>query len=298
MALAELPGTRLTPTGPRTIRQPGPVSAERYIAIPVGSVPIEATLPTGSLLLDALHALLADGFDAACLTLAGGGFGPFAFVMPAKSPDADHAAFYSATFRPAGQTRLEAGAVTVGFRGGQPFFHCHGLWTEADGRRGCGHVLPEETVIAAPIQVRGGGIVGARFEVHPDAETGYSLLKPVPTGQQPPRNARPAVALRLSPNQDITAALEQAGARAGFIRAELAGGVGSTIGAHFAAAAPITGYATELLVRHSAIRCNGTGPATELDVTIVDLDGTIGEGRLVASDNPVLITFEGLLLGA
>lgn len=259
-------------------------------------MPIMATLPAGVLLLDALHALLGQDYDGACLTLTGGGLGPFAYVMPAKSPDADHVAFYSATSRPAGTTRLGEGAVTVGFRDGKPFFHCHALWTEADGHRGCGHVLPDETVIAAPIDVRGAGILGARFEVHPDRETGYGLLVPVPTGRTHPPGAGRGVALRLAPNQELTAALEQAGASAGFARARMAGGVGSTIGARFEAAPPITGYATELLVRHAAIRCDGAGPATEIDIVVVDLDGAIGEGRLVASDNPVLITFEGLLL--
>ena len=292
---AGLPGTRLTEGGPRSVRQPGPIAAERCAAIPVASRPIAATLPAGARLLDALHALLGTEFDCACLSLSGGGFGPFAYVMPAQSPDADHAAFYSHTFRPPGQTQLQSGTVTVGFRDGQPFFHCHGLWTEPDGHRGCGHVLPDETVIAAPIQVRGAGVIGARFEVHPDRETGYSLLTPMPTGRPQPEGAGRAIALRLAPNQDLITALEQAGARAGFARAEIMGGVGSTIGAHFTAAAPITGYATELLVRHSAIRCNGKGTPTEIDVVIVDLDGSIGEGRLVAVDNPVLITFEGVL---
>ncbi len=288
-------GASLKDSGLRSILQPGLVSAERCAAIAVGSVPIAATLPAGSLLLDALHGLLAGEHDCACLTLSGGGLGPFAYVMPARSPDADHAAFYSGMFRPSGETRLEVATVTVGFRNGQRFFHCHGFWTEADGRRGCGHMLPEETVIASPIEVHGAGIVGARFEVHPDAETGFSLLVPKATGRQPPRAARPALALRLAPNQDITTALEQAGARAGFARAEIAGGVGSTIGARFTAGPPIEGFATELLIRHGSVQCDGSGAPTELDIVIVDLDGNIGEGRLVASDNPVLITFEGVL---
>ncbi len=298
MKTAELPGTRLTDGGPRTIRQPGAPLTERCTAVAVATGPITATLPAGMLLLDALHALLGQEYDGACLSLSGGALGPFAYVMPAKSPDADHAAFYSATFRPAGETRFGDGAATVGFRDGKPFFHCHAIWTEADGHRGCGHVLPEETVIAAPIEVRGAGIIGARFEVHPDCETGYSLLAPVPTGRAQPTDAARGLALRLAPNQDITAALEQAGAQAGFARAEMAGGVGSTIGVHFDAAPPITGYATELLVRHAAICCDRTGSPTEIDIAVVDLDGAIGEGRLVAADNPVLITFEGLLLQA
>ena len=295
MTKAELPGLRLTTSGPRTIRQPGPAAAERCIAVPVATKPIATRLPAGVRLLDALHALLADEFDGACLTLTGGGFGPFAYVMPAKSPDADHAAFYSATFRPAGESQVRTGAVTVGFRDGQPFFHCHALWAEADGRQGCGHVLPDETVIASPIEVHGGGFIGARFEVHPDRETGYSLLTPVATQRAQPPGARRAVAVRLAPNQDITAALEQAGARGGFAHAEVAGGVGSTIGVHFAAAPPILGYATELLIRHGAICCDGSGSPSDIDIVVVDLDGAIGEGRLVPADNPVLITFEGLL---
>ena len=156
-------------------------------------------------------------------------------------------------------------------------------------------MLPDETVIASPIHARGAGIVGARFEVHPDAETGYSLFTPKPSGTPLLRGARPALALRLAPNQDLVTALEQAGARAGFARAVVMGGVGSTIGVHFTAAPPITGYATELLVRHSSICCDGAGGPTELDIVVVDLDGSIGGGRLVAADNPVLITFEGLL---
>lgn len=218
MSGAGRPGTGAASLVPRSVRQPGPVAAERHTAVSVSSLPIEATLPAGSLLLDALHALLADRFDSACLSLSGGGLGPFAYVMPARSPDADHAAFYSDTFRPAGETRFEAGAATVGFRDGRPFFHCHGRWTEVDGRRGSGHVLPDETVIASPMMVRGAGIVGARFEVHPDPETGYNLLAPRPTGTPLPPNGQPAVALRLAPNQDLVTALEQAGARAGFTR--------------------------------------------------------------------------------
>lgn len=298
MDSANLPGTRLAEAGPRTIRQPGTASTERCIAVPVASIPIAATLPAGMLLLDALHALLGDDYDGACLTLSGGSLGPFAYVMPAKSPDADHAAFYSATFRPAGETRLGDGAVTVGFRDGKPFFHCHAIWTEADGHRGCGHVLPEQTMIAAPIEVHGAGIIGARFEVHPDRETGYSLLAPVATGRAQPIAAGRGLALRLAPNQEIAAALEQAGASAGFSRARMAGGVGSTIGVHFDAAPAITGYATELFVRHADICCDAAGPPTEIEVVVVDLDGAIGAGRLVTSDNPVLITFEGLLLPA
>ena len=284
-------------TPPRHVRQPGPPSAARVDCVPAGAVAIEAILPAGELLLDALASLLATSrVESACLTLSGGAFGPFGYVIPALSVDGARAAFYSQPARPAGESRLELATVTVGRRDGRPWFHCHAIWDEPDGRRGCGHVLPDETVIAAPIQARGAGIVGACFQVVADEETGFSLFKPRATGAPPPLYARPSLAVRLAPNQDLTEALERAGRKARFRRAVLAGGVASTIGARFADAPAIDGFATELLVRRGLVRCApDAGAATELDIVIVDLHGAIGAGRLLAGDNPVLMTFEGLL---
>ena len=284
-------------TAPRRVRQPGPPAAARADCVPAGAVALEATLPAGGLLLDALASLLvANQVESACLTLSGGAFGPFGYVIPAVSADGARAAFYSEAARPAGETRLELAAVTVGRRDGRPWYHCHAVWNEADGRRGCGHVLPDETVIAAPMQVRGAGLVGACFQVVADEETGFSLFKPHATGTPSPPRARPALAVRLAPNQDLTEALECAGREAGFRRAVVAGGVASTIGARFADAPGVDGFATELLVRRGLVRCDpDAGAATELDIVIVDLHGAIGAGRLVAHDNPVLMTFEGVL---
>jgi predicted DNA-binding protein with PD1-like motif len=272
----------------RSIRQPGPPATERILAVPCGTLPIDVMLPAGVRLLDALWTTL-DGAESACLTLSGGAFGPFAYVIPSLPPDPTHAAFYSDTFRPPGASHIDAAAVTLGLRDGQPFFHCHALWTEADGRQGCGHVLPDETMIHTPIHARGVAMFGARFEVQPDPETGFSLFTPKTTGTQPPSNTQPGVALRLAPNQDLTAALETVARAAGFAHAAVQGGVASLIGARFADAPPVAGYATEMLIRR------GTVSPTELDIAIVDLHGTIGTGRLIAGDNPVLMTFEGLL---
>lgn len=278
----------------RSIVQPGPPSTCRAVTVPVGALPIEADLPPGARLLDALSALLArHGVDSACLTLSGGALGPFSYVIPALSPDGSQAAFYSATARPAGHSRIEVAAVTVGTREGEPFFHCHALWTEADGRPGCGHVLPDETIIAASIHVIGSGLVGARFEIHPDPETGFNLFSPVSTIAEVPRGLSRAVAVRLAPNQDLIEALERIGREAEFARSKVQGGVASIIGARFEDAPPVTGFATELLVRDGLIDSAGDG--TVLEIAIVDLDGRIGTGRLVRGDNPVLMTFEGLL---
>jgi predicted DNA-binding protein with PD1-like motif len=237
--------------------------------------------------------------ESAALTLSGGGFGPFAYVIPALSPNEQQVAFYSGVRRPQGTVRLDVAAVTVGTRSGSPFFHCHALWTLADGTPGCGHVLPDDTVVAAPVAARGAGIVGARFTVTPDPETGFSLFMPHATGTEPPPHARPALAVRLAPNQDLVDALEQAGRQAGFRRAVVQGGVASINEARFVDAPPLLGFATELLVRRGAIRCvAGAGEATKVETAIVDHTGAIGAGRLAAGDNPVLMTFEGVLEAA
>ena len=279
----------------RRIQQPGPPAAERITACAVGTVPIERALPAGSRLLDTLAGVLAEArVESACLTLRGGTLGPFCYVMPALSPDGSQAAFYTAPVRPPGETRLDVAAITVGWRDGKPFFHCHALWTEAGGRRGCGHVIPDDTIIAAPIEASGVGIVGARFEVQPDPETGFNLFKPHPTGTAIPPGAGRGVALRLAPNQELSGALEAAAATAGFRRAMLHGGVASIIEARFMDAPPIEGFATELLVRRGVVASG----ATELDIAVVDYRGSIGAGRLINGDNPVLMTFEGVLAAA
>lgn len=266
------------------------------MVVAVAIVPIEMTLPAGVRLLDALAALLHNGeIESACLTLRGGAFSPFSYVIPALSPDVSHVAFYSQTYRPSGQTILEIASLTLGFRDGIPFFHCHAAWTEASGRPGCGHVIPQDTIISAPIHVKGAGVVGARFDVHADPETGFSLFMPFPTGTDISSQRRRGVALRLAPNQDLIETLETVGSLAGFDRAIVHGGVGSLIGARFESTKSIEGFATEMLVRSSSIRCLAKTLPSILDIALVDLDGAIGGGHLLTHDNPVLMTFEGLL---
>lgn len=132
----------------------------------------------------------------------------------------------------------------------------------------------------------------------PDPETGFSLFMPRATGTRPPEGARPAFALRLAPGQDLTETLERIGREAGFARALVQGGVASIVEARFIDARPLHGFATELLVRRGLIACGCEAGTSEIDVAIVDYHGDIREGRLVVGDNPVLMTFEGLLEAA
>ena len=229
------------------------------------------------------------------MNIRGGALGPLAYVMPAISRSAEHAAFYSDTFRPAGVTRLTMARMTFGRRDDAPFFHCHGFWREADGRSGGGHVLPEETVVAEPIEVEAFGLDGAVFTAEPDPETNFKLFGPVACTPAGIADTRRAFALRLRPNQDFANALEVFCRERGIISARLHGGVGSIIGARFADGRIVEPFATEMAVHSGAVVSGERGLEAELDIALVDHLGGIAAGRLTRGDNPVLMTMELVL---
>ena len=281
----------------RHIDQPGPPAPERIQWVAARGRAFSFTLEAGLPVLEAARrGFAAGGFAGGVLRWTGGALGPFAYVMPALSRTAEHAAFYSDTFRPAGITRLKLAAMTFGERDGAPFFHCHALWRQADGRAGGGHILPEETVVAEPFAVEAFGIDGAVFAAEPDPETNFKLFGPIASAATGIETTNRAFALRLRPNRDLAGALEAFCRERGIISARLHGGVGSTIGARFADGRIVEPFATELAVS-SGVIVSGTGSAleAELDIALVDYEGGIAEGRLLRGDNPVLMTMELVL---
>jgi predicted DNA-binding protein with PD1-like motif len=281
----------------RSIVQPGPAAPERIQWAEARGRAFSFTLQAGLPLLEAARrGFAAEGFAGGTLSMKGGALGPFAYVMPALSKTGENAAFYSDTFRPAGITRLKMATMTLGQRDGAPFFHCHGLWTEPDGRAGGGHILPEETVVAEPFAAEGFGIDGAMFAAEPDPETNFKLFGPVPSAATRAEPTSRAFALRLRPNQDFANALEAFCREQGIIRARLHGGVGSIIGARFADGRIVEPFATEVAISSGAIASGEGGTLeAELDVALVDYLGGIAEGRLIRGDNPVLMTMELVL---
>jgi predicted DNA-binding protein with PD1-like motif len=276
----------------RSIKQPGPQIAERIQWVEVRGRAFSFTLEAGLPLLEAAtRGFAAQGFAGGTLNMTGGALGPFGYVMPALSQSGENAAFYSDTFRPAGVSRLKLATMTLGARDGAPFFHCHGLWREADGRMSGGHMLPEETFVAEPFEARAFGIDGAVFEAEPDPETRFKLFGPVPAKPSGADGSNRAFAMRLRPNQDFAACLEAFCRDRGIARARIHGGVGSTIGARFADGKIIEPFATELAITSGVV---ASGEAT-LDVALIDYTGGIGEGRLIRGDNPVLMTMELVL---
>ena len=186
--------------------------------------------------------------------------------------------------------------MTLGQRDRAPFFHCHGLWTEADGRAGGGHILPEETIAAQPFEVDAFGLDGALFTAEPDPETNFKLFGPIPAKATASKATSRAYALRLRPNQDFAGSLEAFCREQGIVRAKLHGGVGSIIGARFADGRTVEPFATEMALRSGTIASDASGtPKATLDVAVVDYLGGLTVGRLGRGDNPVLMTMELVL---
>lgn len=281
----------------RSIKQPGAPPPERIQWVEARGRAFAFTLQAGLPLLEAARrGFAAEGFAGGVLNFRGGALGPFAYVMPALSKTGENAAFYSDTYRPEGITRTKLGSMTLGTRDGAPFFHCHGLWTEADGKASGGHMLPDETVVAEPFEVDAFGLDGAMFTAESDPETNFKLFGPITAASTGARTTSRAFAMRLRPNQDFAGCLEAFCRAHGIARAKIHGGVGSTIGARFTHGGVTEPFATELAVAAGTI-APGSAAAMEatLDVALVDYTGGVADGRLVRGDNPVLMTMELVL---
>ncbi|MET3992000.1 PCC domain-containing protein [Bradyrhizobium sp. 215_C5_N1_1] len=278
----------------RSIKQPGAPVAERIQWVEARGRAFSFRLEAGLPLLEAARrGFAAEGFASGVLNFGSAALGPFAYVMPALSKTGENAAFYSDTFRPSGVMRTKLGSMTLGMRDGAPFFHCHGLWTEADGKASGGHMLPDETVVAEPFEVEAFGIDGAMFTAEPDPETNFKLFGPVPGVSTGARTTSRAFSLRLRPNQDFAGCLEAFCRAHGIARAKIHGGVGSTIGARFTHGGVTEPFATELAVTAGTIVQGSSGaPEAALDIALIDYTGGIAEGRLIRGDNPVLMTME------
>ncbi|BAR62431.1 putative DNA-binding protein with PD1-like motif [Bradyrhizobium diazoefficiens] len=281
----------------RSIKQPGAPGAERIQWVEARGRAFTFMLEAGVPLLEAARRGFAgEGFAGGVLNFGRGTLGPFAYVMPALSKTGENAAFYSETFRPEGVTRTKLGRMTLGTRDGAPFFHCHGLWTEADGKASGGHMLPDETIVTEPFEVEAFGLDGAMFTAEPDPETNFKLFGPVAAASTGARATSRAFALRLRPNQDFAFCLEGFCREHGIARAKIHGGVGSTVGARFTHGGVIEPFATELAVTAGAIAPGASGALeAALDVALIDYTGGIAEGRLIRGDNPVLMTMELVL---
>ncbi len=278
----------------RRIRQPGPAAPERIAWAEGRGQALAFTLEPGRTILDAIAQPLARaGYTSAALELTGGAFGPFTYVIPSLPPAPDHAAFYSDERHRVGLSRIEQGAITFGQRDGVPFLHCHAFWTEADGTRCGGHVIPAESTVAEPITARAWALDGIGLVAAPDAETNFTLFGPVPEPSRPGRaTTGRAFGLRIRPNQDLCGALEAFCRDHAIPAATVRGGVASIIGAVFEDGTIVRDFATEMFIRAGHVASGPDGPEATLDAALVTYTGALAEGRLRRGANPVLMTAE------
>ncbi len=273
------------------MKQPGPALAARFESFEGAGRRIDFTLEPGLSINEAIaRPLRAANICAAALTLSGGAFAPFHYLMPALSTDGYHAAWYSETFSPLGETQLQNGNATFGERDGAPFIHCHAIWIESDGKRGAGHILPHETIVSQPIQATAWGVETVRMISEPDEETAFTLFHPVPTGAGIQGGRPRTVIARVRPNEDIIAALEAICRKHDLANATLRGGLGSLIGARYADGTKVDDIATEVFVTRGGVSPDRSG--AYLEIAMVDTQGNITEGSLLRGENPVCITFE------
>src|SRR5690349_1219314 len=106
----------------RRVLQPGPAPADRVQWVSGHASLLEFTLEPGLNFIEAIRRHLAEaGGVSAVLSLEGGAFGPFTYVIPAPAPTPEHAAFYSAFHHPPDVSGIENAAVTFGVRDNAPF---------------------------------------------------------------------------------------------------------------------------------------------------------------------------------
>jgi len=256
------------------------------------------TLPAGQTLLAAFETVMSrHGISGAVARLGAGSLFPAAYVLPALSSSAAHAVYYSEQFDCDGPMSLSQATVTVGLRQGKCWIHCHGRWHDSHGKLGCGHLLPEKTVLNADLQVELVLLQDATFEVTDDTETNFSLFKPYPlkTAIEPDKDK--AVLVRLSPNVDVCEGLIQACQQHDLHHVRVLGGVGSTVGGEFDDGRHVEPFVTELMVRSGYVgQSDQGGWSVEMDITLIDYTGGVNEGRLALSRNPVLVTCELVLI--
>lgn len=237
----------------------------------------DCVVPVEGVLLEALARALGDG--ALLVDLAGLRIVEGDYVQPAQSPDAEHAAWYS-TPRKMRDVTVIAGVAMVGWRGAEVFAHAHALWEEG-GVRVLGHLLNDR------VRVAGGALsavafVGGRLVQAPDPETNFPLFRA--GGKGAPGEA---ALLTVRPHEEIGAVVAQVTADLGWPGARVMG-LGSLIGARFAAGRGMESPISEMLVMPGAV-------SGAIAVTTVDLAGEVFGGVLAAGGGEVCVTAELLL---
>lgn len=295
----------------RRIEHPGPCTEAALQTLGSRCLTVYETLTRGQTVLGAFAAVLKKyNVHSAVARLESSSLFPASYVLPALSTDPNYAVYYSQTFEASAPLQLSDGSVTIGLRNQDTWLHCHARWTDGEGRRYCGHLLPEQTHLAEDTRVELTLLLDAVFEVCPDEHTRFSLFKPRPVSEQLPKNQATSAMLtspmasnavngflvRVGPNVDFGEALLEACERHGVSSATVYGGVGSVVGAVFDDGRVVEPFVTELMVRRGHV--DRLANQVLLDIALIDYTGEVTEGCLALGQNPVLVTCELVLIPA
>lgn len=270
----------------RRLAQPGPAPADRIVARAGKATALTVALQAGRSLNEALTAPLAGaGFTCGTLVFGGIVLAPFRYYLPGPPRDDTHAAWFAGPHE-AAFARVERANATFGWRDGAPYVHCHAVWTEPDGTRRAGHIIPEASEIRDGGTAQAWALPGVRIEARPDPETKFPLFAPEgPDGEG-------LIVARIRPNVDLCEAVETLCRTRGIATATVRGSVGSLVGARFTDGGGVDDPATEVLVTHGMVRPSASGPVAELALLVADMAGRPHQGVLRRGENAVCITFE------
>jgi len=269
----------------RRITQPGPALQPRIDIAQSEGRKIDVVLEPGVALEEAV-ARATQAFSSAWLEIRDAPVDALEYVIPAASPDDAHVAWYSDPRGFSGPGQIDHLGMVVGRHRGASFLHGHGLWTPKGAAQAMGHILAQRTILSQPVRASGIGLMGARFERLPDAETNFELFQAQGGG-----GTGRFAALRIKPNQDFATALDAACTALGWT-AVRACGLGSLIGAEFESGEVLDSLPSEFLITDAKVGCDEPEP----EIVIVGVDGgKILSGRLIRGQNPVLITAEVIL---
>lgn len=273
------------------IQHPGPPAASRYTYIKANAQQKQLQLDKGDVIAAAMaREMDENGADTAVILLDGAVLSSAAYVIPASSKDAEHAAWYSDRFS-AANIQIDHGTAIVGRKDGQWFLHCHAMWHDRQNQQNyAGHLLTDQSILGECCTINMVLCKGGAFEAAFDPETNFTLFQPVRRQEPAQKNA---ALITIRPHEDLRATINIIASALG-VRAGRLFGIGSLFGAEFHDAPSMPPPLSEILL------LNGTrietGRCTALPLACVDDNGKIYSGDLKSGSSPVLVTAELLLI--